>query len=80
MKWNKGAPPAVGWWPASAFGLDGMWRWWDGELWSELAGELDSAEEAADHAGRKSYSIHIQWRDWPKSMRHLPGYPLRSVK
>jgi len=79
MKWHKGAPPAIGWWPCSVFfGLD-SWRWWDGRRWSFAAYDTYSAEQAAQYVNCKEgvgAKHQISWRDWPKKLRHLPGYPL----
>lgn len=33
-KWNKGAPPSIGWWPASVTKNENEIRWWNGEKWS----------------------------------------------
>jgi hypothetical protein len=48
--WNKGAPPEIGWWPASVFLNTQSIRWWNGHFWSLEAYPDDfpkRAEEAA---------------------------------
>jgi hypothetical protein len=34
IKWHKGPPPSIGWWPASHHEDDSILRWWNGEYWS----------------------------------------------
>ena len=46
-KWNKGAPPSIGWWPASVYKNERAIRWWDGSKWSGVAFPEYSAESAA---------------------------------
>lgn len=46
-KWNKGAPPSIGWWPASWNCALGTIRWWNGEFWSTAARPTDNAKLAA---------------------------------
>jgi hypothetical protein len=71
MKWNKGAPPSIGWWPtkhyekASADYVD--YRWWDGECWSWAAFAHEPADKAARWAAkRETMHMDIEWADRPK--------------
>lgn len=38
--WYSGPPPSIGWWQASAAGVRGITRWWDGKRWSAPATRL----------------------------------------
>lgn len=63
MKWHKGPPPEIGWWPASIVQDHQSIRWWNGEFWSVGALPEDSAEEAAKYATKKS-SQRPDWIQW----------------
>ena len=65
MKWHKGPPPEIGWWPASLVQDHQCIRWWNGKYWSVGAIPEDSAEKAAKFASkRSSHSTGwIQWTD-----------------
>lgn len=79
-KWNKGAPPAVGWWPASNRRDPLCWSWWDGSNWSWGCAAGRSSRDAAESARiLRTGQGFVEWRDWPKAMRHLPSYPLNSI-
>lgn len=79
MRWNKGAPPAVGWWPASNRRDPECWSWWNGSEWSVGCATGRSRREAAESARMLRYDqCAVRWSDWPKAMRHLPSYPLRQ--
>lgn len=74
IKWNDGPPPFVGWWRTrlADYGFEDFWRWWDGEQWSTLAFNSDSANAAATYARIKTkFPIsQIQWCDyWPENAR-----------
>jgi hypothetical protein len=61
MKWNKGKPPSIGWWPTAV-----GYRWWDGEVWSWAAFMHESAEKAAHWAAKKeAMQMAIEWTDRP---------------
>lgn len=73
-EWHCGAPPHVGWWNVSAYGLDertNLWRWWDGEAWSVAVSSTYGAYEAGllakAHMGRFNITDYsIRWSDhWP---------------
>jgi hypothetical protein len=68
MKWNKGAPPSIGWWPTKHFlnAHQGAYRWWDGEQWSWPAFAHESAEKAAYWAGKKE-NRNVEWAEWSKN-------------
>jgi hypothetical protein len=64
QKWNKGAPPSVGWWPASCFDNNQVIRWWNGKYWSTPAYPDWTAIEAADLARFKADSqADILWTE-----------------
>ena len=70
MKWRTGSPSAVGWYEASTQSppMQGIYRWWNGRLWSSCATREDNAEEAADSAAypiHKIYPEHppVRWRN-----------------
>ena len=75
IKWHKGPPPSVGWWPASVAECEDAIRWWDGRTWSCVAWRRDTPEIAALKAREKSglRLRMIKWRDrpasWPKRSR-----------
>jgi len=48
--WHKGPPPEIGWWPASYSRDPYCLRWWNGNVWSQEARPLDTAEQAAAQA------------------------------
>lgn len=68
---HKGPPPFVGWWNASVYRFDVIWRWWDGKQWSTSAHQGSSDWEAACSASMKYQSEStIEWTDyWPKNAR-----------
>lgn len=64
MKWHKGPPPEIGWWPASIAQDPGCIRWWNGYRWSLPAFVRDSANTAAKMAAKRSdIQAFIQWTD-----------------
>jgi hypothetical protein len=74
MKWHKGPPPSVGWWPASSNRNPQVIRWWNGKWWGVCCLSFFTAKEAARRA--MSLSIHqdkIEWTDrpadWPERSR-----------
>jgi hypothetical protein len=72
-KWHKGPPPHAGWWNASAYQDDEIWRFWDGVTWSIDTYEWSTAQSAADAARRSTVVINnneIEWTYyWPKNAR-----------
>ena len=65
MKWRKGPPPAIGWWPASTVGDHEAIRWWDGHKWSKPAYPWDDLEYVGQMANTQSTGNlkTIQWTD-----------------
>ena len=67
MKWHKGEPPAIDWYPTMKIrgrGWDNSWRWWDGECWSWPAFPHESAQKAGKWAAQKEPAGHtpeIMW-------------------
>jgi len=71
MRWRKGKPPSIGWWPASIKKIPGVYRWWDGEQWSAAIFRMCTAEEAGKVASVPSiHSKQVLWQlrplTWPK--------------
>ena len=75
--WRRGAPPSVGWWPASMHFVDGLYRWhYGGGEWSIYVNALATAEIAAiaasvpqplKHGQRMYYKDRPA--DWPDRSR-----------
>ena len=67
MKWHKGEPPAIDWYPTMKIrgrGWDNGWRWWDGERWSWPTFPHESAQKAGKWAAQKEPKGHnseIMW-------------------
>jgi len=73
VKWKKGPPPSIGWWPSSVYSNDGLYRWWDGKYWSVPTTLYFSAIEAANRAATRSIGqADIRWAARPDS------WPARS--
>jgi hypothetical protein len=67
MKWHKGPPPSIGWWPASIERDPEVFRWWNGEWWSIDAYQSNSEKYAEQLANRKALWQHsIEWTTRPK--------------
>lgn len=70
VKWNKGPPPSVGWWPASIAKRKDCIRWWNGRKWSVAAWDDMDSESAAIHAKVAVLQVHqdaILWTHRPAS-------------
>ena len=72
-EWHSGPPPSVGWWPASANDIpqEGVYRWFDGDMWGSPAYPEQSAEDAADCAAfpcRRPDEVKWKHRpdNWPE--------------
>jgi hypothetical protein len=66
MKWRKGPPPSIGWWPASVCKEPGCVRWWNGKHWSLAAWADTYVAVAASSARRRAPNqIDIEWTDRP---------------
>lgn len=64
MKWHKGPPPEIGWWPASVSRDKKSIRWWDGECWSSNAWPHETAQQAAIFASIKQIGQYeIEWTE-----------------
>jgi hypothetical protein len=62
IKWHKGKPPAIGWWPASTIQAKTVVRWWDGKCWSIACDIGLSAKTASFHADVKDrYQSSVKW-------------------
>lgn len=75
MKWHKGPPPSIGWWPTknTLNTHQGAYRWWDGECWSWPAFSFEPAAKAAYWATKKEDKKGIEWAErpanWPERSR-----------
>ena len=70
--WHKGPPPHVGWWNASTDDNENVWRWWNGEYWSQASNERRPAEAAVGRAKYRTFCCQdaIEWSDyWPADAR-----------
>ncbi len=72
--WHKGPPPHVGWWNASRKRAIDLWRWWDGEQWSQGARARRTASAAAPIAKRPAWSPknEIEWSDYYPADARVP--------
>jgi hypothetical protein len=71
MKWHKGPPPSIGWWPASVCFDTECIRWWDGNKWGDACYANTSVKVAEIRAQRRAnYQNSIKWTnrpfDWPE--------------
>ena len=48
--WHKGAPPSIGWWPASWTQKHELLRYWNGEVWSLGVKPWEGAALAGENA------------------------------
>jgi len=75
IKWNKGAPPSIGWWPVKNLlsASAAAYRWWNGEHWSWPAFSFEPAAKAAYWASKKEDRYDIEWAErpanWPERSR-----------
>ena len=69
--WNKGAPPHVGWWNASRVRQERVWRWWNGEYWSQGVSEREKIAGVRRAAQFKDYAQQdVEWTSyWPENAR-----------
>ena len=66
IKWHKGPPPSIGWWPASVSRDRHAIRWWNGKWWSDPAYSFNHIEDASKRATQKGEGQHrIEWTDRP---------------
>jgi hypothetical protein len=63
-KWHKGAPPSVGWWPASSTQKRELLRYWNGEVWSISCYPWDGALLAGNNAAIScQFQNEIEWTE-----------------
>ena len=68
--WHSGPPPHIGWWNASVNQFDDLWRWWNGECWSDPAGDYRNSKFALIEATSKNHNPDIKWTTyWPTNGR-----------
>lgn len=72
-QWFSGPPPAVGWWPASAFFDVDLYRWWDGQKWSIAATRLKNHHFAASISRHAAVLDDIRWRRWSADIDGTDG-------
>lgn len=73
-QWHSGPPPHIGWWEASAFRNENVWRWWDGHCWSapvsQDCGPVHAARLATCKVGDRAWAVPIEWTHyWPANAR-----------
>lgn len=67
-QWNRGAPPSVGWWPASKVRDIKTLAWWDGTCWSIPALPWFTLAQAQSTARIEAdYQRFYEWRERPAS-------------
>ena len=74
-RWNIGAPPSIGWWPASTDRDARVVRWWSGKVWSQptnYQASLDRAVQCATTPEDAHLQGFIRWA------RRPAGWPARS--
>jgi hypothetical protein len=74
-RWQKGAPPHVGWWNASNARLTDAWRWWNGAEWSYAAYENYCAKSAGRDAKKipnQAIQYAIEWTDFYPADARVP--------
>jgi hypothetical protein len=77
MKWNKGVPPSMGWWPARIPGREDApsLRWWNGKVWSwpVMVGSTQIKHIVACAGIKSLWSDQVVWADrpadWPARSR-----------
>lgn len=68
--WHSGPPPHIGWWQASTFENEKLWRWWDGRRWSFAVPISASPGRAAELSAEKTSAKCILWTHyWPENAR-----------
>ena len=66
--WNTGAPPSIGWWPASLSRNLTTIRWWDGKTWSTDVYRMDGPVKGAKYAAIPDRNPGlVEWRNRPKT-------------
>ena len=73
--WNRGVPPAAGWFPVMIREDRGYIGWWDGIRWSTFATKSYDAKSAGSCARAYGWAeVHdVKWQhqpaDWPSNAR-----------
>lgn len=85
-RFNRGAPPHVGWWNSSVLlcvggqergllnGWESCWRWWDGDGWSFPYFPTASAASIASYvlSCRYQTGCEIIWSDYYPEAARVP--------
>lgn len=78
--WHSGPPPHVGWWNASMFDDDEIWRWWNGTRWSNGVHRSHDAYRAARTAERSTGAESILWTDYYPKRARVPRIDPRAAR
>ena len=69
MKYNKGNPPSIGWWPTGPHKV----RWWNGEYWSWTCLDTDSIYWVKHFSAKEAIGDVVVWyprpENWPERSR-----------
>lgn len=69
MKYNKGNPPSIGWWPTGPHKV----RWWNGEYWSWTCLDSDSLHWVKHFSAKAALDDVVVWYprpdSWPERSR-----------
>jgi hypothetical protein len=74
IKWHKGPPPSIGWWPASHCKDENTLRWWNGKYWGLSVNSTYDIKDVIQFAKVKApFQDGIEWTDrpstWPERSR-----------
>lgn len=78
LVWHKGPPPHIGWWNASAFEFEHIWRWWDGQAWSRNVNPSQPLSFAVSQASVHSAATEVKWNDSYPAHARVPRYDPRG--
>ena len=68
--WRSGPPPHIGWFNASNFRAESIWRWWNGYYWSVPVDHEQPSHVAGKGARIKTLCDFLEWRTYyPKNAR-----------
>lgn len=68
--WHEGPPPTLGWWPVETDKPEPIYRFWDGDCWSDFI-YLSSPSDVAELQKRYKHKVNgvnipVRWRQWTK--------------
>ena len=72
VKWHTGNPPAVGWYRASLWKRECIYRWWNGRVWSLPVNFRENSVTAAFLADmpQKLYETERIFWAYPPERKH----------